>query len=327
MVCGEVRPATGRRPLTPMPTKPTGEVLFGINTIYSVAAGDGRVQCRIKGKKLKEAARSYNPIAAGDIVELVRDALSPGRDDQRPYAAAHTAGALEQEGQGAAGARGERRPCRLRDQPLAPAVQAALHRQAHRGRRIGAHDPRHPAEQVRSSLRGGGDRETRSLRADGVHGAFLLGAHREREWRSWGVPGGKPRCLSAIGCRQVVAAQRAGAGHRAAGRRDLAEARQGKPYDQLLRPCSWPVAGCASSTPRECGSWRSPRCFPRRSAFTSGTSRRSCSRALTSPACTLKSRTAPFARPSERGEIHPDRYESYLRIVLELQETRKAAHG
>jgi ribosome biogenesis GTPase len=29
----------------------------------------------------------------------------------------------------------------------------------------------------------------------------------------------------------------------------------------------------------------------------------------------------------ERGDIHPDRYESYLRILAELQETRKAAHG
>jgi ribosome biogenesis GTPase len=28
-----------------------------------------------------------------------------------------------------------------------------------------------------------------------------------------------------------------------------------------------------------------------------------------------------------RGEIHHDRYESYLRILQELRETRKAAHG
>ena len=60
-----------------MQGKITGEVLFGINTIYSVAAGGARVQCRIKGKKLKEEARSYDPIAAGDMVELVPDALSP----------------------------------------------------------------------------------------------------------------------------------------------------------------------------------------------------------------------------------------------------------
>jgi ribosome biogenesis GTPase / thiamine phosphate phosphatase len=29
----------------------------------------------------------------------------------------------------------------------------------------------------------------------------------------------------------------------------------------------------------------------------------------------------------ERGEIHHDRYESYLRILYELRETRKAEHG
>jgi ribosome biogenesis GTPase len=33
------------------------------------------------------------------------------------------------------------------------------------------------------------------------------------------------------------------------------------------------------------------------------------------------------AAAMERGEIHPDRYESYLRILQELRETRKAAHG
>jgi putative ribosome biogenesis GTPase RsgA len=29
----------------------------------------------------------------------------------------------------------------------------------------------------------------------------------------------------------------------------------------------------------------------------------------------------------EHGRIHFDRYESYLRILQELRETRKAAHG
>jgi ribosome biogenesis GTPase len=54
------------------------EVLYGINTIYTVLAGDVRLQCRIKGKKLKESRRSYNPIAPGDLVEVTRDALSSG---------------------------------------------------------------------------------------------------------------------------------------------------------------------------------------------------------------------------------------------------------
>jgi ribosome biogenesis GTPase / thiamine phosphate phosphatase len=60
-----------------MPDRLTGEVRYGINTIYAVAAGDANLRCRIKGKKLKEESRSYNPIAAGDLVELVRDTLTP----------------------------------------------------------------------------------------------------------------------------------------------------------------------------------------------------------------------------------------------------------
>jgi ribosome biogenesis GTPase len=55
-----------------------GEVLFGINSIYTVSAGNVRFQCRIKGKKLREDARSYNPIAPGDIVDVIPDELSPG---------------------------------------------------------------------------------------------------------------------------------------------------------------------------------------------------------------------------------------------------------
>jgi ribosome biogenesis GTPase / thiamine phosphate phosphatase len=55
-----------------------GEVLFGINSIYTVLADHRRLQCRIKGKKVKEEARSYNPIAPGDLVEVIPDELSPG---------------------------------------------------------------------------------------------------------------------------------------------------------------------------------------------------------------------------------------------------------
>jgi ribosome biogenesis GTPase len=54
------------------------EVLYGINTIYTVRAGDVHLQCRIKGKQLKESSRSYNPIAPGDIVQVTRDLLSGG---------------------------------------------------------------------------------------------------------------------------------------------------------------------------------------------------------------------------------------------------------
>jgi ribosome biogenesis GTPase len=54
-----------------------GEVLFGISAIYTVMAGGSRLQCRIKGKKLKEGARSYNPIAPGDLVEVIPDPIDP----------------------------------------------------------------------------------------------------------------------------------------------------------------------------------------------------------------------------------------------------------
>jgi ribosome biogenesis GTPase / thiamine phosphate phosphatase len=57
-----------------MPDAERGEVLFGINTIYTVLVEGRRLQCRIKGKKIK-AARSYNPIAPGDMVEVVPDAF------------------------------------------------------------------------------------------------------------------------------------------------------------------------------------------------------------------------------------------------------------
>jgi len=42
-----------------------------------VQAGEARLQCRIKGKKLKAPGRSYNPIAPGDRVEVIPDALDP----------------------------------------------------------------------------------------------------------------------------------------------------------------------------------------------------------------------------------------------------------
>ncbi len=60
-----------------MPETVSGEVLCGINTIYSVQVDGALMQCRIKGKVLREAARSYNPIAPGDVVEVIPDALSP----------------------------------------------------------------------------------------------------------------------------------------------------------------------------------------------------------------------------------------------------------
>jgi ribosome biogenesis GTPase len=60
-----------------MPESIRGEVILGINSIYTVNAGGLRLQCRIKGKKLREDARSYNPIAPGDLVDVIPDGLSP----------------------------------------------------------------------------------------------------------------------------------------------------------------------------------------------------------------------------------------------------------
>lgn len=48
----------------------TGLVLSGANNAFSVRAEDGTVaRCTLKGKKLKGAEGFYNPLAAGDMVE------------------------------------------------------------------------------------------------------------------------------------------------------------------------------------------------------------------------------------------------------------------
>jgi ribosome biogenesis GTPase len=57
----------------------TGQVLYGINTIYAVLVDGVERQCRIKGKVLKGPDRSYNPIAAGDFAEIWFDPLSPSK--------------------------------------------------------------------------------------------------------------------------------------------------------------------------------------------------------------------------------------------------------
>jgi ribosome biogenesis GTPase / thiamine phosphate phosphatase len=56
----------------------SGRVLRGINTIYDVETDAGTVRCRIKGKVLKAAPHSYNPIAPGDVVSLAPDPATPG---------------------------------------------------------------------------------------------------------------------------------------------------------------------------------------------------------------------------------------------------------
>lgn len=55
---------------------PVGQVLYGINNIYTVELEGSLLQCRIKGKVLKTETNVYNPIAVGDFVSLQEDPLS-----------------------------------------------------------------------------------------------------------------------------------------------------------------------------------------------------------------------------------------------------------
>ena len=50
-----------------------GQVLYGINNIYTVEVDGRELRCRIKGKVLKLEENVYNPIAAGDFVRLQTD--------------------------------------------------------------------------------------------------------------------------------------------------------------------------------------------------------------------------------------------------------------
>jgi ribosome biogenesis GTPase len=54
-----------------------GVVRCGINNIFTVAADGIELECRIKGKKLREEFPAYNPIAVGDIVTFQPDPYSP----------------------------------------------------------------------------------------------------------------------------------------------------------------------------------------------------------------------------------------------------------
>ena len=53
-----------------------GQILFGINNIYTVKVEEKIYQCRIKGKVLKQSDGLYNPLTAGDIVDIEPDAIS-----------------------------------------------------------------------------------------------------------------------------------------------------------------------------------------------------------------------------------------------------------
>jgi ribosome biogenesis GTPase len=53
-----------------------GQVVYGSNNIYTVQSDGRLLQCRIKGKVLKTAAQEYNPLAVGDDVLVQPDPLS-----------------------------------------------------------------------------------------------------------------------------------------------------------------------------------------------------------------------------------------------------------
>lgn len=55
-----------------------GQVLSGINNIFTVDVDGKFLQCRIKGKVFKEDKKTYNPITVGDFVLLEADPVSAG---------------------------------------------------------------------------------------------------------------------------------------------------------------------------------------------------------------------------------------------------------
>ncbi len=69
----------------------TGQVLYGINNIYTVEVQNRELECRIKGKILKQSRNQYNPLAVGDIVCVEQDKYSEnigwitGREDRKNY--------------------------------------------------------------------------------------------------------------------------------------------------------------------------------------------------------------------------------------------------
>ncbi|MBI9099227.1 MAG: ribosome small subunit-dependent GTPase A [Spirochaetaceae bacterium] len=58
-----------------------GTVLFGMNNIFNVLPPGEEValECRIKGKILKDSIGAYNPLASGDIVDIELDENHPGK--------------------------------------------------------------------------------------------------------------------------------------------------------------------------------------------------------------------------------------------------------
>lgn len=56
-----------------------GRIKYGINNIFFLQSGEEEIECRIKGKILGRGKKEYNPLAPGDVVLFERDALEPGK--------------------------------------------------------------------------------------------------------------------------------------------------------------------------------------------------------------------------------------------------------
>lgn len=56
-----------------------GLILYGINSIYTVHSGAGRRECRFKGKKLKDSRDEHSPLAPGDLVTWEEDPGHSGK--------------------------------------------------------------------------------------------------------------------------------------------------------------------------------------------------------------------------------------------------------
>ncbi len=57
----------------------TGVVYWGVNNIFEVQTNAGPLECRLKGKVLKGVEESYNPLSPGDRVEVEPDLGHPGK--------------------------------------------------------------------------------------------------------------------------------------------------------------------------------------------------------------------------------------------------------
>lgn len=53
-----------------------GVVLWGMNNIFTVLVNGKNIECRIKGKVLKDKVKAYNPLTSGDRVEIELDPIS-----------------------------------------------------------------------------------------------------------------------------------------------------------------------------------------------------------------------------------------------------------